>query len=168
MLQVISKKFFKSDNPDTYFETDRKAIIYSNLDTINEIDISIAKLERVESYKGITTYLMTYKNRIERQNSVGQLVAIGDSQIVSDLLCCCTFWFSGVFSTDKFYVEKLIRTQQEGIADGEIPNKIAPKFFILNRHINVIEIESFNNFMDGIVGLKRKKYIEVMKVLRQF
>lgn len=168
MLQIISKKFFRSDDPDAYFETDRKAIIYSNLDTFNNIETSIANLERIESYKGITTYLMTYKNRIEKQNSTSQLVAVGDNEIVNDFLCCCTFWFNSVFSSEKFFVEKLTRTEKEGIADSEIPNKILPKFFSLRQNTNIAEISSFKNFMDDLIGLKRDKYIEVMKVLRQY
>ncbi|HBP62779.1 MAG TPA: hypothetical protein DD730_00555 [Desulfosporosinus sp.] len=94
MLQVMSKKFFRSEDPETYYETDRKAIVYSNLNTYSCIDTAIVSLERIETFKGITTFLMTYKNVLEKQNSTSfQLMAVGDSQIVSDYLCCCTFWF---------------------------------------------------------------------------
>lgn len=169
MLQIISKKFFKKDDPSTYHETDEKAIVYSNMGTLNKIETPVVTLERIESYNGITTYLMSYKNRIEIQQSKSfQLISVGHREIVSDFLCCCTFWFRGMFSTDKFYIEKLTRTQKEGIADSDLPVKIAPKFFKLNQNINQEQIEEFNCFIKNVIGLKRNEYCEVMKVLRQY
>ena len=165
----MSKKFFKSENPETYYETDKKAIVYSNLNANSGIDSSIVSLESIETYKGITTYLMTYKNVIEKQNSTScQLISVGDSQIVSDYLCCCTFWLGGVFSTDKFYIEKLTRTQKEGIGDSEIPSRIIPEFFSLNGNITQTKINSFDGFINDLIGLKRETYLSVIKVLRQY
>ena len=169
MLQVMSKKFFRSEDPETYYETGRKAIVYSNLNTNSSIDTAIVSLERIETYKGITTFLMTYKNVLEKQNSTTfQLMAVGDSQIVSDYLCCCSFWFGGIFSTDKFYIEKLTRTEKEGIGEGELPKQIIPEVFSLNGNIVQAKIDSFNSFIDDLIGLKRGTYLSVIKVLRQY
>jgi hypothetical protein len=73
-----------------------------------------------------------------------------------------------IFSTDKFYIEKLTRTQKEWIGEGEIPKQIIPEVFSLNGNIVQAKIDSFNCFIDDLIGLKRETYLAVIKVLRQY
>lgn len=167
MLQVISKKFFKSTNPETFYSTQEKALVYSNMD-VDSITTKIAKLERIESSNGICTYLMTYTNVIEKQNSSGfQLVPVGQGQIINDFTCCCTFWFNRIFSTDKLNVQRLIRKSREGIADTEPPRKILPNFFDNTITINN-KVHTYKEFINDLIGLKREIYVEVIKVIRQY
>lgn len=111
MLQVISKKFFKSDN---YHSTLEKTIIYSNVNLFYKLETNIATLEPIETFDGITSYLLTFENVLEYQKDPGfQLVAVGQGEIVEDLLACLSFYFNGIFETDRNYIENLLREEQK-------------------------------------------------------
>ena len=168
MLQIISKKFFKSDNPETYHSTNEKTLIYSNIDIRDEIITSIATLERIESNNGITTYLMRYTINIEKQEGRGfRIVAAGHEEIVNDFICCCTLWFGKIFSTDKFYIQKLIRKGREGVADNDPPRIVLPIVFG-ETDIDAGLVAGLDGFIKSLILLKRDEYIAVMKVIRQF
>ena len=166
MLQVISKKFFVSD--DLYI-TNREVNVFSNIRTSNTIQCPIATMEPIETHNGVTRYLLKYDNIIEKQkNQHFQIIAIGDNRIVEDLLCCCSFWFKGLFSTKKNIIESLIRKEKDSIYDVHLPCEIVPSIF--NRDIEVLEedIKSFNEFITRLLGLPRDIYLGVIKVIRQF
>lgn len=170
MLQIISKKFFKNKkDSSSYFETPSKAIVYSNIDILDCISSKIVKLEKIERYNDITTYVLTYINVIEKQSNSGfQLVSIGHQQVVSDFLCCCTFWFKGIFTTDKSFLEKLIMEKREGLEDIIVPSEILPRFFSKGQRVTEEDIILFNDFISNIIGLERSTYKEVMMVIRQY
>ena len=107
MLQVISKKFFRSEN---YHRTKEKYVIYSNVNLFYDVETEIATLEKIETFNGITTYLLRFENVLEYQKDLNfQLVSVGQKQIVEDLLACFSFYFNGIFSLDRNFIENLLR-----------------------------------------------------------
>ncbi|MDR7855012.1 hypothetical protein [Tissierella sp.] len=167
MLQVISKKFFESED---FFVTEREIKIYSNINSESIIQSPIASMEPLEiDNEGITTYLLKYDNVIEKQRSTGfQLIAIGDNQIIGDYLSCLSFWFKGLFSTEKNVIKSLIRTKEERIYESHLPRKIVPSIFKENIKVSKKEIDMFNEFIASLIGLPRETYLLTIKVIRQF
>lgn len=81
MLQIITGKFFKKDVPlRTY---DRKGITYSNYSWMEPIKTSVATLEPVEIYStSVSSFVISYVNKIEKMEGPGSIVRIGDYEIV--------------------------------------------------------------------------------------
>ncbi|SHJ31850.1 hypothetical protein SAMN05444401_2732 [Clostridium amylolyticum] len=165
MLQVISKKFFKSDN---YHSTLEKTIIYSNVNLFYKLETNIATLEPIETFDGITSYLLTFENVLEYQKDPRfQLVAVGQGEIVEDLLACLSFYFNGIFETDRNYIENLLREEQKNISDKSIPKKLLPEIFKRNIYIGEDKTEEFSKFVNNLLGLPNKKYIKVIASIKQ-
>lgn len=165
MLQVISKKFFKSDN---YHRTKEKYIIYSNVNLFHKVETEIATLERIETFRGITTYVLRFENVLEYQKDPRfQLVSVGQNQIVEDLIACFSFFFNGIFSVEKEFVEKLLRSSPQNVCDTTLPQKLLPQIFM--RDININEDRSYllNDFFKNLVGLPNQKYIKVITSIKQ-
>jgi len=165
MLQVISKKFFKSDN---YHKTEVKTIIYSNVNLFHKVETTIATLEPIETYNGITSYLLKFENVLEVQSdSRFQLVSVGQGEVIEDLLACFSFYFNGIFESDKNFIENLIRNEQQNICDRSIPQKLLPEIFKRNMYIGEDKSEEFNNFINNLIGLPNEKYMKVIASIKQ-
>lgn len=165
MLQVISKKFFKSDN---YHRTEVKTIVYSNVNLFHKVKTTIATLEPIETYNGITSYLLNFENVLEFQRDPKfQLVSVGQGEIIEDLLACFSFYFNGIFESDKGFIENLIRNEQQNVCDRSIPQKLLPEIFRRNVTIGEDKSEEFNNFMTNLIGLPNKKYMRVIASIKQ-
>lgn len=63
MLQIISGKFFKS--ADRYVD-EAKGITYSNYSWIAPIETCVATLEPVDTYRSVSSYVISYVNQIEK------------------------------------------------------------------------------------------------------
>ncbi|MFT8348552.1 hypothetical protein [Clostridium saccharoperbutylacetonicum] len=165
MLQVISKKFFKSDK---YHKTEVKTIVYSNVNLYHKIETTIATLEPIESYNGITSYVLKFENVLEFQRDPGfQLVSVGQGEVIEDLLACFSFYFNGIFESDKSFIENLMRNEQQNVCDKSIPQKLLPEIFKRNIYIGEDKSEEFNNFMSNLIGLPNKKYMRVIASIKQ-
>lgn len=165
MLQVISKKFFKTDN---YHRTEVKTIVYSNIMMFDKLETDIVTLEPIETYDGITSYLLTFVNVIEVQNTPnGQLVSIGKKEIIEDLLACFSFYFNGIFESDKNFIENLLRDKQKNASDIDIPKVLLPNIFKKGIHITSDKFSGFNEFINNLILLPNKKYMKVISSIKQ-
>lgn len=166
MLQIISKKFFKTND---FYKTSRNIEVYSNINTKCKICTPIATMDPKETKNGITTYVLSYDNVIEKQKSTHlQLVAVCDNYIIEDFLDCCSFWFKGMFSTDREYVMSLIRKEKIDSNDIYLPRDIVPNIFGENITIPTEYVNGFNDFMKKLIGIPRKVYLNVIKVIREY
>ncbi|MEG1008532.1 MAG: hypothetical protein RSF67_01700 [Clostridia bacterium] len=165
MLQVISKKFFKSNN---YHKTEVKTIIYSNVNLFHKIETEIAVLTNIETYNGITTYLLTFENVLEYQKDPKfQLVSVGEGEIIADLLACFSFYFNGVFSSDKNFIDNLIRSERQNVCDKSVPQKLLPEIFKRNIYITEDKSSDFNGFIKNLIGLPNEQYMKVIGSIKQ-
>lgn len=164
MLQIITDKFFSSEH---IHNTERKVIVYSNMDINGIITTKIGSLEPIDKFSTTPTYLFTYNNRMEH-NSSG-LVAIGDAQIIDDFLAMCSFWFQGIFSTDKNLIQYLTRDKRENsINEQHLPKDIIPLIFTKRRIFNKLKNEQFSDFFNAVINLKRSTYKQIIKTIRQY
>lgn len=165
MLQVLSKKFFKSDN---YHRTIEKYIIYSNVNIFGKVETQVATLENIETFNGITTYVLTFENVLEYQKDPRfQLVSVGQKQIVEDLLACFSFYFDGIFSIDRNYIENLLRDCQQNICDTNFPHKLLPNIFKRNINVDINKAELLDKFLKNLIALPNKKYMKVITSIKQ-
>ncbi|MCS1384880.1 hypothetical protein NXZ75_22260 [Lysinibacillus sphaericus] len=164
MLQIITDKFFSSEH---IHNTERKVIVYSNMDINGIVATKIGTLEPIDKFSTTPTYLFTYNNRMEN-NGPGP-VAIGDAQIIDDFLAMCSFWFQGIFSTDKNLIKYLTRDKKENsINEQHLPKDIIPLIFTKRRIFNKLKNEQFSDFFNAVINLKRSTYKQIIKTIRQY
>ncbi|WP_300380803.1 hypothetical protein [Clostridium sp.] len=165
MLQIISKKFFKSEN---YHRTEVKTIIYSNVNLFHKIESDTAVLNNIETYNGITTYLLTFENVLEYQEDKNfKLISIGQGEVVEDLLACFSFYFNGIFSSDKNFIENLIRSERQNATDKSVPQKLLPEIFKTNIYVSVDKSKDFDDFIKNLIGLSNEQYMKVIGSIKQ-
>lgn len=164
MLQIISGKFFKSDNRYIH---QGKGITYSNYSWIQPIKTCIATLEPVDTYRPVSSYVINYINQIEKEEG-SRLVRIGDSEIVQQFQLLCMFGLKAFFDIDRSNVEINCRQKPKDSGDIYLPSIFVTHFFesqILGR---MHEIEAFIKFVDKVIGLPREKYLLVINCLNNF
>ena len=164
MLQIISGKFFKSDNRYVY---EAKGITYSNYSWIEPIRTCIATLEPVDTYRSVSSYVISYINQIEKEKA-GVLLRTGDSEIVQQFQLLCMFGLKAFFDSDRNNVEINCREKPRSTADLYLPSKIVPRFFQNQIDGMSNEIDNFKRFVDKVIGLPRHKYLAVISSLCNF
>jgi hypothetical protein len=65
MLQIISGKFFDSDDRYAY---DAKGIVFGNYSWRHPIQTCVATLEPVDTYASVASYVISYVNQIEKRH----------------------------------------------------------------------------------------------------
>ena len=164
MLQIISGKFFKSDNRYIH---EAKGITYSNYSWIEPIKTCVATLEPVDTYKSVSSYVISYTNQIEKERA-GVLVRTGDSEIVQQFQLLCIFGLKAFFDTDRNNVEINCRERPKSSNDFYLPSIFVPRFFEPQIHGQMDEIKYFIKFVDKVIGLPREKYLVLINCLNNF
>ena len=163
MLQIISGKFFKSDKRHIY---EGKGIAYSNYSWVGPIKTCVATLEPVDTYKSVSSYVISYTNQIEKERA-GVLVRTGDSEIVQQFQLLCIFGLKAFFDTDRNSVEINCREKPRRSGDY-LPSTFVPRFFESQIHGQMDEIKAFIKFVDKVIGLPREKYLVLINCLNNF
>lgn len=147
MLQIISGKFFKSNN---VHETLRVAEFYTNLFCDIKIETCIGEVEYVETVGGISKYKFHYNNKIEK---VSALVAVGDNEIVEQFISIFSFYFQCYANTNRNRVEEIYN-----LYDGSNKGYFSS---ILRKNIVTSEddkIKGFSSFIQKLINAERKAY----------
>lgn len=167
MLQIITGKFFKKDAPLRIY--DGKGITYSNYSWIEPIKTSVATLEPVDKYStSVSSFVISYVNKIEKTEGVGSIVRIGDYEIVHQFELLSFFGLRSFFSNDRATVEINCRNKPKTLGDQFLPSKFVYRFFQSNINGSMDEIQYFIIFVDKVVGLPRKEYSAFMNCLENF
>lgn len=167
MLQIISGKFFESD--DRYIH-DGKGILFSNYSWVQPIETCIATLEPVDTYASVSSYVVSYKNQIEKEAPPAKniLVRTGDSEIVEQFMTICSFFLKAFFHQDRNVVAVACRDQKFNSSDYCIPSQFVPRIFSRQIRGTVEEAESLSEFVNNVIGLKRENYNSVLTSMRSF
>ncbi|AFZ58045.1 hypothetical protein H6G54_16035 [Anabaena cylindrica FACHB-243] len=167
MLQVISGKFFTKPNRFTH---DAKAVTYSNFSYSQPIKTCIATLEPADIFhESAVPYIINYTNQIEYDEiRPGVISRIGDPEIVQQFQLLCIFGLRAFFHTDKRNVEINCRERRKNSGDYYLPSKFVKRFFDTSIRGNEIDISTFVQFVDKVIGLPRKEYTAVIRFLGNF
>lgn len=167
MLQIISGKFFESDDR---FSHDGKGILFSNYSWVQAIETCVATLEPVDTYASVSSYVVSYCNQIEKEKPPAKnvLVRTGDSEIVEQFMIICSFFLEAFFHQDRSVVATACRDQKYSSSDYCIPSQFVPRVFSRQIRGNTKEIDDFTNFVDEVICLKREDYTSVITSLRCF
>lgn len=167
MLQIISGKFFKSNNVISHAA---KGVLYSNFSWVASVESNIATLEPIDTYGDVATYVISYINQIEKVEPPQKdiLVRVGDSEIVNSFANLCSFYFMALFHIDKNHVVNSCRESSANYCDSCLPSKFFPNFFAKQVHGTAEQVAAFSVFVDKTLGLSRKNYESVMSSIRIF
>ena len=167
MLQIISGKFFREDS--VVYEHNAKGILYTNYNWHGPIETVIASLEPADIHGNVKGYVMSYVNKLEREENTGfSLVRTGDPEIVRQFQVLCSFGLGAYFDHDKNNVELNCREKSRGMGDEYIPAQLVRRFFDREISGTTTEIEAFSNFVQKVIGLKREDYKNVMTCLSNY
>jgi|WetSurMetagenome_2_1015567.scaffolds.fasta_scaffold31305_2 hypothetical protein len=168
MLQIISGKFFKSENRHSF---NGKGILYSNYSWIAPIETCVATLEPVDNYREVSSHVLSYVNQIEKNgpdNRAGGIVRVGDAEILDQFQLLATFGLRAYFSPFRDEVSQICRKTSAGGTDIYVPSQFIKRFFQPGISGNQKEVTEFTTFVRKVIGLKREVYISVMSALKTF
>ena len=160
MLQIISGKFFKSDDRHVH---DGKGILYSNYSWAAPIETCVATLEPVDHFREISSYVLVYVNQIEKN---GVLVITGDSEILEQFQLLATFGLRAYFTPFRDEVAQICRKTSLGGTDQYVPSQFIPRFFEGGTNGNQQEVTGFIELVKKVIGLKRQTYNAVMSAFK--
>lgn len=160
MLQIISGKFFTSDDRYVY---EGKGILYSNCSCIVPIETSIGILEPVDYSGDISGFVFNYKNQIEKN---GIIVRCGDDEILEQFKLICSFGLKSYFSEYREQVIKICSTIKSKNTQGYPASQFLSDKVLLKRDINNSDVEHFVKLTNKIISLDRKSYKKIINSLR--
>lgn len=169
MLQIISGKFFRSDNRERH---PGKGITYSNYLWFAPITTCIATIEPVVfSSSNVIPYVISYLNQIERSSDTpraGDLIRVGDSEIIHQFQLLCLFGLKAYFDIDRDKVDVNCREVPKTSNDNFLPSQFTTRFFEHQIHGKQDEVDEFIRLVDQTIGLPRKCYEIVMTCMENF
>lgn len=162
MLQIISGKFFKSNdlNISPCF-----GIAYSNFSWIKEIETSVATLNPVTTYLPISSYAITYEYRIEKSSKI---IKIGETDIINQFQNLCSFGLKAFFNSDRNYVSFLCRKSAEDHSEKYLPSEYVSRFFEPKIMGTLDEIQYIEAFINQVIGLPRDTYNKITFCIANF
>ena len=164
VLQIASGKFFGEGER---WEFEAKGILYSNMSWVAAVETRAGTLEPVGvgSSEG-NSYVLTYRNRMEKRADSIAVVRAGDEEIVEQFGWLCMIWFAAFFDGDKQNVLVNCRERPAQSGDRHAGSKFARLFLSPERRITEGEADGFARFVDKAVGLPRRDYRALVGFLR--
>lgn len=163
MLQIISGKFFTSDDRERH---PGKGITYSNYSWIAPITTCVATIEPVLfSSSNVTPYVISYVNQIEKDDL---LIRVGDPEIVHQFQLLCIFGLKAYFNIDRDKVDVNCREVPKTSNDNFLPSKFTTRFFEPKINGKQEEVAEFIKLVNHTIGLPRKTYEVVMNCMENF
>lgn len=104
MLQIITGKFYGNNDRHS---TQCRGILYSNFAWGNTIETKIVKIEPVEVYGPISSYVISYINELEQESEFKgfSLVKVGDHEIIQQFKLLASFGLQAYFDNDRSTVQ---------------------------------------------------------------
>lgn len=164
MLQIISGKFFESDELHTH---QGKGIFYSNYSWNLPIETCIGTLEPVDSHGDITTYIFKYVNKLEKKPG-NILVRTGDSTIIEHMKLLFSFFLKCNVDSDRNNVELNTRQSKRNLNDDIIPREFLDRNFDTKIQGNMGETKAFAEFIYKVIGLEREKYKKLITCIKNY
>lgn len=168
MLQIISGKFFKSEDR---YKFDAFGILYSNVVCWRAIATPVATLHPVDSHGAVASYVVTYTNQIEKEvDEQGRglgLVRTGDTEIVNEFRLLLIFGLRGFFATERREVEHACRTRPASAGDYVL-SQVIDRLCDARVNAEAEDIARFEALVRDVLGLRRKSYLAVMSYVTNF
>jgi len=165
MLQIITGKFFKSDDRHV---SDQKGVLHSNYHWYLPVETCVGSLEPLGSRAALTTYLYTFKNQIEKQHGNFSIVRVGDGEIIAQFRLLCAFGLRATFAEDRSWVAHLCRSGTVGQSDEYAPSQLLPRYFAPRVEGNMEEAQEFAALVAKTLSLSRRDFLSVMTALQAF
>lgn len=167
MLQIISGKFYKSENR---YASESKGILYSNFSWGDPIRTCVATLEPVEVYGSVSSYVLNYINQIEQESDFKgfAIVKTGDYEIVKQFKLLASFGLKAYFDIEKSNVQMLCRKEKIHNRDDILPSAFTRRFLDNGIMGKQLEVDKFVKFIKQSIGLPRATYKTVISCLSAF
>jgi len=166
MLQIISGKFFKSAKRYRY---DGKGILYGNFQWYEAIETCAAKLEPVDIFGSVASYVVSYVNQIEKVDEArrGTLIRTGDSEIVEQFRLLCVVGLQSFFHSTQEIVAIACRQRPLSMSDLA-PQVFVPRHFQASVKGTAEDVAFFSQLVKKVIGLPRDTYRAVLAALKGF
>lgn len=167
MLQIISGKFYGSNER---YSTLSRGILYSNFAWGNTIETKVVKIDPVEVYGPISSYLITYNNEIEKESHFTglSLVKVGDYEIIKQFKLLSSFGLRAYFDNENTTVRVLCRKEKLHNRDDVIPSTFTRRFLDNGIMGTQKDVDIFVEFFNKAIGLKRETYKKIISCISAF
>lgn len=157
MLQILTGRFFEGQG-----KLERKpvqAILYSNWDWVVAAETPVGVLERSRYGEGtVASYVFNYVNQYEKYDDDDRMVLAESNEAVSQFRTLCTVWFRSVFHPNRAFVESLVSRNPRHLA----------RYLNAQNSATWDEVQGFCQFLDDVLSLPRKTFLQVMACARAF
>jgi len=165
LLQIISGRFF---GDGTVEEKEQDAILYSNVSWPFPLETQPVVMRPCDlPGKSISSYVLRFKNRYERQLNDTILLAPAD-QAVDQFRMLCALWFRAYFHEDRAHVEHLCRLSARGSHDTHVPRHFVSRVFDSGQFIDPDVAKCFPDFVAKVLCMPREKYRLLMSCLETY
>ncbi|MBI9014057.1 MAG: hypothetical protein JEZ08_17615 [Clostridiales bacterium] len=165
MLQIISGKFYETDN---LHDNPGKGILYSNFTHFDPIKLSLGSVSSVSFSGNVKSHVFDYNCRIEKSKVGGfGIVRTGDDVIIDQLKVILTFGLDSYFDIDKRNVMEFSRMNESDYLDRYLPRNFVPCLFSDDFN-NVEKINNFRVLFEKIIKLSRKNYELLITCLKTY
>ncbi|MHB1078841.1 MAG: hypothetical protein ACYC67_05520 [Prosthecobacter sp.] len=166
MLQIITGKFFETENRHTF---DGKGILYSNFNSFLPIETCVGRLEPVDARSSPVGYVYTYVNQIEQsKNNQFGIIRAGDGEIIEQFRLLCSFGLRATFAEDRSRVSHLCRTGTVGQSDSFAPTQMLAGYFKTQINGEQADSQLFIEMVAKVISLGRNDFRSIMSALRAF
>jgi hypothetical protein len=149
MLQIITGKFFKSDDR---YRHDGKGILYSNYHWVQPVKTVVGALEPIDLRGRTASYIFSYVNQIEKEHGRSILVRTGDGEVVEQFRLLCGFGLRGCFADDRIWVEHLFSAPNSWQSPDS--DHVVPSAKRLSRRTDVERDRVASRLRDFVVSLE--------------
>lgn len=167
MLQIITGKFYGNNDRHS---TQCRGILYSNFAWGKTIETKIVKIEPVEVYGPVSSYVISYINELEQETEFKgfSLVKVGDHEIMQQFKLLASFGLQAYFDNDRSTVQSLCRKEKLHNGDDVIPSTFTRRFLNYGIMGTQNEIDDFISFIDKVLGLERNIYKKIISCISAF
>lgn len=177
MLQIMTGRFYDSNEDDNVYITTHRAVLYTNYRIFREsISTKFGELKEAANMEEIKTIIYEGSERLPRNDKsphTGEikpafLVSVGSDSIVNDFSFLASFILKSSFSTDRDLIYRITKSSRP--SSGVLrPMKNYVSGYFDEEVIYKSEDEVlFNSFVDNLLNLPRYKFEAVMRSIRRF
>jgi hypothetical protein len=170
MLQISSKKFFKSDQLE---ETLHRGTFFTNYRIFGRenYETECGRLLPSSPWSGLITVTCETTERLEKFHADGTpsvLISIGSSHMLQDFAAIASFALNITCTLDPDLTRRLIAPTHLTLGVASAPQKYLKRIFDTEIHSKAGDDEALRTFTSNLLALDRKSYEAAMRAIRRY
>ncbi len=170
MLQIITKKFFVTDN---LYTTKHRGVLYSNYQAtmLPTISTVVGDLTPTSTRDNVAIFIYEVEESLEAVRPDGSkefLLAVGLGSFLEDFAAVTSFALNITCTPNIDLVRRLTQSNRPALGSPKLPKEYVKRVF--DNEINWAETDAaqLQTFVNNLVGLERKNFKSVMRAIHRY